>query len=264
MNPEWKSRYDLAVHAAQDAGRVALGYFPDIQSAAFADQIIWKSDKSPVTVADRSAEKHLRDVLLAAFPSDGFLGEEYGDRPGTSDYRWIVDPIDGTRSFVRGIPHWATLVGLEYRGEAIAGVAVEPVANRTYRALRGDGTYRDDQRVHVSAVHRLDESLMFYSSLSWFIRAGKQDEFLRLVTLTQRQRGFGDYYGHLLVAQGSGEFMVEYGVHPWDVAALKPIVEEAGGTFTDWSGKPTIHAPDCVSSNGKMHEQVLAIMQGRS
>jgi histidinol-phosphatase len=104
---------------------------------------------------------------------------------------------------------------------------------------------------------------MFYSSLSWFVKAGRQAEFLGLVAATQRQRGFGDYYGHLLVAQGAGEFMIEHGVHAWDVAALKPIVEEAGGRFTDWAGRPTIHSPDCISSNGRVHEVVLAHVRGR-
>src|SRR5947209_2936302 len=264
MNSALQSRSDLMKRAAKEAGQIALGYYPDLKAADFTAQVIWKDDNSPVTVADRNAEALLRKVLLEAFPDDGFLGEESGDQPGRSGYRWIVDPIDGTRSFVRGIPHWATLVGLEYRGEAIAGVAVEPVLNMTYRALKGDGAFRNNQPIRVSAIDRLDEAIMFYSSLSWFVGAGKQDEFLRLVALTQRQRGFGDYYGHLLVAQGSGEFMVEHGVHAWDVAALKPIVEEAGGKFTDWNGKPTIHSPDCVSSNGRTHEAVLAFMRGHA
>lgn len=262
MNADWKARYELAVRAAQDAGNVALKHFPDIDSAAFADQVIWKSDNSPVTIADRSAEQFLRDTLLAAYPDDGFLGEEFGAHAGTSGYRWIVDPIDGTRNFVRGIPHWATLVGLEYRDEVIAGVAVEPVLNMTYRALRGDGAYRNDRRIRVSPVDRLEESVMFYSSLTWFTKAGKQDEFLKLAKRTQRQRGFGDYYGHVLVAQGSGEFMVEHGLHAWDVAAIKPIVEEAGGRFSTWSGTANIHAPDCVTSNGVLHDRVLAILRG--
>jgi histidinol-phosphatase len=105
---------------------------------------------------------------------------------------------------------------------------------------------------------------MFYSSLSWFVKAGKQEQFLQLVARTQRQRGFGDYYGHLLVAQGAGEFMVEHGVHAWDVAAIKVIVEEAGGRFTDWNGRPTIHTPDCVASNGRTHDAVLAILRGHA
>jgi histidinol-phosphatase len=262
MNADWKSRYDLAIRAAQEAGRVALKHFPDIDSAAFADQVIWKSDNSPVTIADRSAEQYLRETLLAAYPRDGFLGEEFGDHAGTSGYRWIVDPIDGTRNFVRGIPHWATLVGLEYRDAVIAGVAVEPVLNTTYRALRGDGAYRNDRRIHVSPVARLEESTMFYSSLTWFMKAGKADEFIQLARGTQRQRGFGDYYGHILVAQGSGEFMVEHGLHAWDVAAIKPIVEEAGGRFSNWAGIQNIHAPDCVTSNGVLHDRVLAMLRG--
>jgi histidinol-phosphatase len=264
MNPDWQARYRLMTRAAQEAGRIALNYYPDLRAADFSAQVIWKDDNSPVSAADREAEVHLRDVLLGAFPDDGFLGEEYGDLPGTSGYRWIVDPIDGTRSFVRGIPHWATLVGLAYQGEPIAGVAVEPVLNRTYRALRGGGAYRDDERIRVSPIDRLDESVIFYSSISWFVQAGKQDVFLKLVARTQRQRGYGDYYGHLLVAQGSGEVMVEHGVHPWDVAALKVIVEEAGGRFTDWDGRPSIHTPDVIASNGRLHDEVLAILRGEA
>src|SRR5262245_51074705 len=262
MNAEWKARYDLAIRAAQEAGGVALEHFPDIESAAFADQVIWKSDNSPVTIADRSAEQFLREKLLAAYPDDGFLGEEFGDHVGTSGFRWIVDPIDGTRNFVRGIPHWATLVGLEYRDEVIAGVPVEPVSKLTYRALGGDGACRNDRRIHVSPVNRLEDATMFSSSLSWFMKAGKQDEFIKLAGRTQRQRGFGDYYGHILVAQGSGEFMAEHGLHAWDVAAIKPIVEEAGGRFSNWDDKQSIHAPDCITSNGLVHEQVLAILRG--
>jgi histidinol-phosphatase len=264
MNQDWHARYELMTRAAREAGRIALTYYPDLEAADFAAQVIWKDDNSPVTVADREAEAHLRTVVSAAFPDDGFLGEEYGDQLGRSGYRWIIDPIDGTRSFVRGIPLWATLVGLEHNGEAIAGVAYEPVFDRTYRALRGAGAYRDDRRIHVSGIARLDESVLFYSSLAWFVKAGRQKQFLHLVAQTQRQRGFGDYYGHLLVAQGSGECMVEHGVHAWDVAALKVIVEEAGGRFTDWNNTPTIHTPDVVASNGRVHDAVLAILRGQA
>ena len=146
MNPDWQARYAKAVAAAEEAGRIARGYFPDYTAADFAHRVEWKADNSPVTVADREAETHLRAELLRSFPGDGFLGEEFGDQPGTTGFRWIIDPIDGTRCFVRGIPLWATLVGLEYRGEMIAGVAVEPVPGNTYRALRGDGAY-DHQRI---------------------------------------------------------------------------------------------------------------------
>src|SRR5579884_3713811 len=150
MSPEWKARYELAVTAAEEAGRIARGHFPDIAISEFARQVEWKPDQSPVTIADRQAEEYLRSTLLGKFPLDGFLGEESGDQPGSSGFRWIIDPVDGTRSFVRGIPLWATLVGLEYRDEPIAGVAVLPVLGHTYRALRGDGAFRNDHRIRVS------------------------------------------------------------------------------------------------------------------
>jgi histidinol-phosphatase len=261
MNADWRNRYELAVAAAQQAGKVALNYFPDVDSAAFASKVEWKEDHSPVTLADREAEALLRSTLLRAFPNDGFLGEEYGDQPGTSGFRWIIDPIDGTRSFVRGVPIWATLVGLEYRGETIAGVVYVPPLGHVYRALRGEGAFRGDRRIHVSNVATLGEAQIFYSSLSWFARAGRQEAFLELARRTQRQRGFGDFYGFVLVAQGSGELMVEHGVHIWDVAAIKPLIEEAGGRYSDWEGNPRIDRPDVIVSNGILHDEALRILQ---
>lgn len=256
MNPEWRTRYELAVQAARQAGQMALGYF-DIGLA-----VEWKQDQSPVTVADREAETLLRKTLLGKFPQDGFLGEEFGNTPGTSGFRWVIDPIDGTRNFVRGIPVWGTLVGLEHRGEQIAGVADVPALRQTYRALRGDGAYRNDRPIHVSTVSDFSESVMFYSSLSWFVKAGRRDVFLDLAVRTQRQRGFGDFYGFVLVAQGSGEMMIEHGVHTWDIAALKPIVEEAGGRLSDWDGTEDIDRPDVVASNGRLHDVALAALRG--
>jgi histidinol-phosphatase len=255
VHPEWRNRYDLAVEAARKAGQLALRYF----DGSFA--VEWKSDLSPVTVADREAEQLLRRMLLGAFPNDGFLGEEFGDTPGTSGFRWIIDPIDGTRSFVRGIPLWATLVGLEYKDEQIAGIAEMATMGHTYRALRGDGAYRNERRIRVSTVSDLSQALVFYSSLSWFIKAGHQETFQELVRRTDRTRGFGDFYGFVLVAQGSGELMVEHGVHAWDVAAIKPIVEEAGGRFSDWAGGTSIHRPDVLVSNGKLHDEALTLLR---
>jgi histidinol-phosphatase len=258
MNAEWRNRYEIAIDAARRAGAHAMQYFDRGVS------VEWKADSSPVTIADREAEALLRDVLLNAFPSDGFLGEESGEQAGNSGYRWVIDPVDGTKSFIRNIPLWATLIGLEYKGEQIAGVAYLPViGGTTYRALRGDGAWRDDRRIHVSDIGRLEDATMFYSSLSWFAKAGRDREFLKLVTLTQRQRGFGDFYGFMLVAQGSGELMAEHGVKAWDVAALKAIVEEAGGKCTNWANEDTIYSPDILASNGKLHDATLAILNGQ-
>jgi histidinol-phosphatase len=254
MNPEWRARYETAIAAAEQAGKLALSYFDNNVA------VEWKEDHSPVTLADRGAEALLRTLLLGKFPGDGFLGEESGDTPGASGYRWIIDPIDGTRSFVRGVPIWGTLVGLEYKGELLAGTVSVPAMGLAYRALRGHGAFRNDRRIHVSRVSQLSDAHVFYSSISWFMKAGRERQFIDLVKQTQRQRGFGDFYGFMLVAQGSGELMIEHGVHAWDLAALKPIVEEAGGKMTDWTGKPHIFRPDVIASNGLLHETALAIM----
>lgn len=256
MNADWRNRYDAALDAAQRAGQLALQYFD--QGVA----VEWKADQSPVTLADRGAEELLRKALLGKFPGDGFLGEEFGDTPGSSGYRWIIDPIDGTRSFVRGIPIWATMIGLDYHGELIAGVVLLPALNQVYRALRGDGAYRDNRKIHVSDVNTLEKAHVYYSSISWFKKVGREQQFLELVNVTERQRGFGDFYGFVMVAQGSGEIMIEHGVHAWDLGALVPIVEEAGGKLTAWDGKLDIEKPDVLATNGLLHAQALRIING--
>src|SRR2546421_1449728 len=149
MNPEWRSRYETAVAAAEQAGKLALSHFD--KNVA----VEWKDDRTPVTLADRGAEALLRTLLLGKFPQDGFLGEESGDTPGSSGYRWIIDPIDGTRSFVRGIPLWATMIGLEYKGELIAGVVFLPAMKQVFHALRGHGAFRDERRIRVSEINLL-------------------------------------------------------------------------------------------------------------
>ncbi len=256
MDPAWRHRYEVALQAAKHAGQFALQYFE--QELA----VQWKQDESPVTLADQGAEQLLRETLLGTFPEDGFLGEESGATSGASGYRWIIDPIDGTRSFVRGVPIWATLVGLEYKGECVAGVAYLPAMKQTYRALRGDGAYRDDVPIHVSKVDTLAKAHLYYSSITWFTKAGRERQFLSLVKQTERQRGFGDFYGFVLVAQGSGELMVEHGVHAWDLAGLVPIVEEAGGRFTAWDGSRDINRTDVLASNGLLHDAALTVING--
>jgi histidinol-phosphatase len=255
MNPEWRTRYDLAVEAARRAGELARTYY----ESTF--EVEKKADNTPVTLADREGEALIRETVGKAFPADGFLGEEYGNQPGTSGFRWVIDPIDGTKSFVRHIPLWATLIGLEYRGEQIAGVAHVPVLGMTYRALRGDGAFMNERKIRVSGILTLAEAMICYSSINWFTRAGRERAFIELANRTARQRGFGDFYGFVLVAEGAAELMVEHGVSPWDIAALKAIVEEAGGTFTDWDGHATTERPDVIASNGQVHAEALSILR---
>lgn len=244
-------RYDLARRAAEEAGRVARAIF----DSTF--EVEWKADQSPVTVADRNAEQHIRTLVAEQFPGDGFIGEEYGSTPTSSGFRWVIDPIDGTKSFVRGVPLWGTLVGLEYRGELVAGAVAIPCLNQLYHAVQGGGAYRDGSRIRVSEISDLAQAHMCYSSINWFRQAGMERQFLDLAAATDRQRGFGDFYGFLLVAQGSMDFMIDHGVHPWDVAALLPIIAEAGGRMTDWQDRITIDTPDTLASNGRLHPVLL-------
>jgi histidinol-phosphatase len=255
MNPAWRTRYDLAVEAARRAGDLARTYY----ESTF--EVEKKSDNTPVTLADREGESLIRAMIGKAFPDDGFLGEEYGNQPGTSGFRWVIDPIDGTKSFVRHIPLWATLIGLEYGGEQIAGVAHLPVFAMTYRALRGDGAFENERRIRVSNVPVLAESMICYSSINWFTRAGREKTFIELANRTARQRGYGDFYGFVLVAEGAAELMVDHGVSPWDIAATKAIIEEAGGRFTDWDGRSTIERPDVLASNGRVHEEAISVLR---
>jgi histidinol-phosphatase len=254
MNSDWRSRYETAIDAAKKAGDVAMSYFDKPLS------VEWKADESPVTIADQNAEKLIRETLLGKFPTDGFLGEEFGDTRGESGYRWIIDPIDGTRSFVRGIPLWGTLIGLEYQGDLIAGIARMPALGQTYHALRGGGAYRDERRIRVSTVDTLEKAHVYYSSISWFVKSESGERFLELYGRCERQRGFGDCYGFLLVAEGAGEMMIDHGVHAWDVAALIPILLEAGGKMTDWTGAVDIQRPDSLATNGLLHAQALSYL----
>jgi histidinol-phosphatase len=254
VRQDWKNRYEAAVVATSEAAKIARRYF----DGSFAVET--KADESPVTIADRETETFLRSTLSRAFPGDGFLGEEHGAEPGTTGFRWIIDPIDATRNFIRGIPIWATLVGLEFQGELVGGVVEAPAIGQRWRALRGDGAFHNDRKARVSDVADLSKATIFYTSLPWFQKADRVDAFLEFTRRSQTQRGFGDFYGHMLVAQGGGELMVEYGVHAWDVAAIKPIVEEAGGRFSNWDGSQDIERPDVVISNGRLHDEALRIL----
>lgn len=260
MNPDWRSRYDLAVEAARAGGDLAHKIYDDTFDARDIE-VIRKADNSPVTVADRGAEQLIREMVTRHFPADGFLGEEFGDQPGSTGFRWVIDPIDGTKSFIRHVPFWGTLIGLEYNGELIAGAVYIPVFKQMYHALRGNGAYLDARRIRVSDVAQLSESILCYSSIGWFTRAGRQQTFLDLYNQTWRQRGYGDFYGFVLVAQGSAEVMLEHGVNPWDIAATKAIIEEAGGRFTDWDGNDGITRPDVLATNGKVHGKVLEMLR---
>ncbi|MFO0948154.1 MAG: inositol monophosphatase family protein [Planctomycetota bacterium] len=251
MTPETQERALVARWAILRAGRLTLDYFEQGVTAET------KADATPVTIADRQAEELLRDAFRKHFPKDGFLGEEYGEEKGTSGYKWIIDPIDATKNFVRGIPIFANLVGLEFEGKMVAGFANIPAQSRLYHAVVGGGAFCNDRPIRVSSIQELEGSQIIYSSVDWFERAGTTGFFLDVVRTADRTRGFGDYYGFTLVAEGAAEAMLEPAINPWDIACFQPIIEEAGGVFTDWEGNPTVYGCGALVANPAIHAQLL-------
>jgi histidinol-phosphatase len=243
-----------AVEAARAAGEVALRYY----RAGF--DVTLKPDQTPVTAADREAERVIEHILTKLTPTCGFLGEEFGPR-GPQDRRWIVDPIDGTRNFVRRIPFWATLIALEEQGEVTVGVIHNPVTGELYSARKGGGARLNGVPIHVSTTSALKEGHLLHAGLDIMRTGGHWDGFLRLVDGTARQRGFGDYYGYTLVAEGKAELYLEMDLKPWDLAACKVVVEEAGGRFTDFAGQPSIYTGSSLVSNGRVHDAALALLR---
>lgn len=247
-------RLDVMVQAARAGGAAALAHYRGELAVSL------KPDRSPVTQADEEAERAIAAVLGARCSDHGLLGEELGES-GSRARRFIVDPIDGTRNFVRRIPTWAVLIGLEEDGQVTAGVVYQPVSGALHTAWRGHGAYRDGERIRVSAVDALDRALVVHSSVNFLRRSAYWDGFLRLADRTQVQRGFGDFSAYLWVAEGQGEIALSTTVKAWDVAALKVIVEEAGGRLTDLDGRSGIYGSTVFASNGRLHEAGLAAMR---
>lgn len=225
-----------------------------------------KVDDSPVTIADRTAEAEVRRWLATNFPDDGILGEEEGTVEGTSEYRWVVDPIDGTKSFISGVPLYSTLVAVEKDGKPIAGGIWIPALGEVAVAVVGQGCwYRANgsaewQRASVSARQSLNEAIFVTTAVDSFAEVGSAAKFEALQSGARFTRTWGDGYGYLLVATGRADVMVDPIVNPWDVAAIAPVIEEAGGMFTDWSGVATTKSRNAVGTNGHLHPPVLAIL----
>lgn len=253
MSVPYADELAAARRAADEAGRFALGHFKT-RLAVEA-----KADGSPVTVADRGAEERLRRVLGAAFPADGFLGEELGAADGSSGRRWIIDPIDGTQSFVRGVPLWGVLVALEDRGECVLGVVALPALGETLWAVRGQGAFVNGTPARVAATPLADATVCT-SDASPRHFGDKHGGFERLLRATARHRGWGDCYGYALVATGRAEVMLDPLMNPWDAAAVKPIVEEAGGCFCAWDGSPTIYGGSALAMPIALRDSVLATL----
>jgi histidinol-phosphatase len=226
-----------------------------------------KRDMTPVSEADRAVEEALRARVAEKRPGDVVLGEEFGTgnrsdaSPPAGGCRWIVDPIDGTKNYVRGIPVWATLIALEREGELVLGLASAPALGRRWWAVRGQGAFADGHPIRVSKVERLEDVQLTFGGLRTWRKHGLLDRFLDLASRCWRVRGFGDFWMHMLVAEGSADVAVEMEVNLWDLAVPKIVLEEAGGRFTDLSGRATADGGSALSTNGLLHDEVLEILR---
>lgn len=251
----YERELEVAIRAVEEAGRLTLEYFRGEL------EVEHKSDASPVTIADRRAEEQLRATLARAFPDDGLLGEEFGALDGTSGRRWIIDPIDGTQSFIRGVPLYGVLLGLEDLGRCVVGAVGFPALGETYWAAQGAGAWMNGTRIRVSEVARLADATVLTSDAKPEHYGDFYPGYERLLRRTARHRGWGDCYGYALVARGAADVMVDPKLNPWDIAAILPLLEEAGGVFFDWSGETRIDGGSGIGTTRALRDEVLATLR---
>ena len=256
-----EARSTWAREIAAGAGELTLRYFGD--PSLSVDR---KADDSPVTVADRQAEEWLRDQIHRRFPDDSILGEEYGETAGGGDFRWVLDPIDGTKSFICGVPLYGTLVAVQHCGVAKIGVIELPALHERVYACHGSGAWH--QRAHdppraagVSRCQRLSEAVFLTSDRAAFGPCTPHDKYQQLESRCRWMRTWGDCYGYALVATGRADLMVDPALSEWDAAALLPILQEAGGCFTDWTGQITATGGSGVGTNPQLLTEVLDLLR---
>jgi histidinol-phosphatase len=257
---ELDDQLDFAIATAQEAGRITLGYFQTELAAEF------KADASPVTAADREAERRIRERVESAYAGHAILGEEFGSSESSegSSHRWLIDPIDGTRAFVRGVPLYAVLLALEVDGRVEVGVVDFPALGETVWAARGKGCHWNGRRCFVRSTATLDASVAAFTGASSFGRHGREGAWQRVQSTTTYQAGWSDAYGHALVATGRLELMLDPVMNPWDCGPFPVLLEEAGGYFGTWAGEPTIYGGEAISTSMTLLPEVLRLIAGDS
>ncbi|MEM1418096.1 MAG: inositol monophosphatase family protein [Myxococcota bacterium] len=248
---------DLLVDEVLAAGDLALGMQRDVLRGEGIER---KADASPVTVADRAVEERLRAHVAAHHPEAGWLGEETGRAGEGAALRFVVDPIDGTRAFLRGLATWSVLVAVEAEGEPVVGIAYLPAAGDLFVGVRGGGAYANGRPCRLSSVDALGEALVSHGALAQFTDVGLEAALPALARGTYTQRGFADFAGYAALLRGQADAVVDPGVQPYDVAPAAVLVREAGGRATDLRGVPTVHGEGFVASNGLLHDALLALV----
>jgi histidinol-phosphatase len=249
----FESELAAAHEIADRAGEIAMSFF------RHDPEVTWKPDATPVTEADIAVEAMIREELARRFPADAIRGEE-GGIEGDSDRMWIVDPIDGTRNYAAGIQIWANLLALRVDDEYVLGLANAPALDERYAATKGGGATWNDREIRVSDIATTAEGMVVLGDLEAWAGTPRGDGLMRLILGAKRNRGFGDFWGHMLVARGAAEVMIEPALAEWDFASLAVIVTEAGGRVTQVDGSPPVHGGSLVSSNGLVHDEVLAAL----
>ena len=282
---EIAQRLEFALAVSQEASKLILSYYMTPELV-----VDLKRDRSPVTAADRGAEELIRDRIAQQFPDDGVFGEEFGETAGRNGVRWVLDPVDGTKAFIHGVPLFGTLIGLEVRGagfqpaastdttqpgrletcpttdgELLAGVCRLPALNEVIYGGQGLGAWWQigdaaPRRAKVSSIDKLNEAMICTTSFNNWRVAGKQAAFDRINAAARETRGWSDCYGHALVITGRADVMLDPLLNPWDVAALVPILREAGGQFFDWTGNDTIHGGNGISVNACLKEALMQLL----
>lgn len=252
MNPAMLM--EAALEVARVGGAAALRHW---RTGIPAD---WKADGSPVTAADREAESAIRAWIARRFPGDGVLGEELGETPSTSGRRWIVDPIDGTKAFLAGVPLWGSLVAVVEGDTVLAGAASFPAVAEDLAAAPGEGCWSGGVRCRVSGESALGRATVCTTDLCGFTDPGRRAGWERLAAAARVGRTWGDCYGYLLVATGRAEAMMDPVMHDWDSACLQPAIAEAGGVFTDWEGRPTAFGGSAVATNRALAGEVRRLL----
>ncbi len=245
---------DAVIEVARLAGNVALRHFNK------GITVDWKNDGSPVTIADHQAEQAARDWIGKRYPAHGILGEEQGETGAGATHRWIVDPIDGTKTFVRGVPLWGTLVALAMGDTVIAGAAYFPAVGELVAAAPGAGCWWNGSRCHVSRIASVDEATVLTTDERFTQAPHHLDGWRALAAQSAIARSWGDCYGYLLVATGRADVMVDGIVGPWDTAPLLPIITEAGGVFSDWSGRATAFGGSAIATNALLAREARALL----
>lgn len=256
-----EKRLEFALSVAQEAQDLILGYYQKVDL-----NVDLKDDQSPVTAADQGAEKLIRERLAVSFPEDGILGEEFGTLESKNGYRWILDPVDGTKPFVQGVPLFGTLIGLEYESRTVLGVARFPALNEVVYAADGLGTWwqigdAEPRKTTVSETGDFAQSVFCFTEPQRFERIGRPEVLETLMKRCRMSRGWGDCYGHILVATGRAEVMIDPELSAWDAAALVPIVREAGGFWLDWNGEETIYSGNGFSVNAALKDEILELLK---